>query len=142
MTTRTTTALAERVDRAIQALDMETIRDVYHPDVILDVHVPGWRFQLQGPDALIGWYKDTVSHMPKPRTVWTRSTPTADGAIVEWELRIGDAEDSGLCREIDVVHTDGERITEHVIWCTGMWDHDTIVRQRAEAPMVRWQPEG
>jgi SnoaL-like protein len=140
--TITTTQLAERLERAFKGLDLDSVKDLYDAKVVLDAHVPGWRFQLQGPDALLGWWNETVSHMPKPRTVWTRATPTADGAIVEWELRIGDDDESGICREIDVFHTDGERITEHVLWCGGMWDHDTIVRQKAEAPMVRWYPEG
>jgi SnoaL-like domain len=138
MTNTSTRDLADRVETAIKGLELESVRELYHPDVVLDVHVPGWRFQLQGPDALIGWYNEQVTHMPKPRTVWTRATPTADGAIVEWELRIGDTDESGLCREVDILHTDGELITEHVIWCTGMWDADTIARQKAEAPMVRW----
>ena len=138
MTTTTTQQLAEHLEQAFKGLDLDSMRDRYHPDVILDVHVPGWRFQLQGADALLGWWNETVSHMPKPRTVWTRATPTEDGAIVEWELRIGDTDESGLCREVDIVHTDGELITSHVLFCTGMWDADTIARQKAEAPMVRW----
>jgi len=138
MATKTET-LTDRVEQAIQDLDLDPIRDLYHDDVVLDVHVPTWRFQAQGPDALLNWYRDTVSHMPNPRTVWTRATPTADGAIVEWELRVGpEGAEEHLCREVDIFHTDGDRITEHVIWCTGMWDPATIARQKAEAPMVRW----
>ena len=137
----TTTELAERLEQAFKGLDLDSVRDLYDSDVILDVNVPGWRFQFQGPDAVLGWWNQTVSHMPKPRTVWTCATPTEDGAIIEWELRIGDTDESGLCREVDIVHTDGERITSHVLFCTGMWDSETIARQKAEAPMVRWYPE-
>jgi hypothetical protein len=138
MATTTTQQLSDRVEQAVKNLDFDSVRDLYDADVILDVHVPNWRFQLQGPDALLGWYNDTVAHMPNPKTVWTRATPTEDGAIVEWELRIAAPDGEHLCREIDIFHTDGDRITEHVIWCTGMWDPATIARQKAEAPMLRW----
>ena len=138
MTTTTTKNLTDRIEEALKGLDLESVRDLYHPDVILDVHVPNWRFQLKGPDALLGWWYEQIAHMPNPRAVWTRATPTGRGAVVEWEIRIGDPQNEGLCREVDIFHTDGNLITEHVIWCTGMWDPATIARQQAEAPMICW----
>lgn len=141
MTTKTTaktTALVEQVERCYRAGDFEGLAVIYEPDVILDVHVPSWRFQFQGPEALVGWFTETISHFENFRVTWVRATPTDGGVIVEWEMHTGEGDNEHLCRQVDILHGDGERISEHVVWCGGMWDAGTIARQRAEAPMVRW----
>jgi hypothetical protein len=38
---------------------------------------------------------------------------------------------------VHLFHTDGEAITEHANYCTGIWDAATIARHALEAPMVR-----
>lgn len=136
--TTTAATLAERVERCYRTADWDGLRNIYTPDVLLDVHVPEWRFQLQGPDALIGWIKEQTSQFTNFRVTWVRATPTDGGVVVEWEMHEGSPDDDHLCRQVDILHGDGQRVSEHVIWCTGMWDAPTIARQKAEAPMVRW----
>lgn len=137
MTTTTETLTAE-VERCYRNGDWDGLADIYSFDVIFDVHIPSWRFQLQGPDALIGRFKEQISHMQNFQVVWVRATPTIGGVVVEWEMHAGAADDQHLCRQVDILHGDGTRIDNHVVWCTGMWNPETIARQEAEAPMVRW----
>ena len=135
-----TETLVQHIERCYRTSDWDALAEIYTSDVLLDAQVPGWRFQLQGPDAVTGWWKEQVSHFDRFRVTWVRATTTDDGAVVEWEMRGGepDSEHEYLCREVDVLHGDGERIHTHVISCTGLWDPATIARQKAEAPMVRW----
>ena len=53
-------------------------------------------------------------------------------------MRTGHGDGEHLCRQADVLHGEGNTITEHVVFCTGMWDAATVARQKAEAPMIRW----
>lgn len=136
--TTSPTALAERIERCYHSKDWTPMADIYKADVLLDVHVPQWRFQLQGAAAAIGWFTDTTDNMPGFRVTWTRATATDKAIVLEWEVRAGSDDEEHLCREVDLFHLAGDRVAEHVIFCTGMWDPATIARQRREAPMVRW----
>ena len=136
--TITTEALAQHVERCYRTEDWDGLAEIYAPEVLLDVHVPLWRFQIQGHAAPIGWFKEQIAHFDNFRVTWVRATPTQDGVVVEWEMHVGAGEDDGLCRQVDILHGDGSAIHTHVVLCTGMWDKATIERQRAEAPMVRW----
>jgi len=46
-----TETLAQHVERCYRTQDWDGLARIYAPDVVLDVHVPMWRFQLQGPDG-------------------------------------------------------------------------------------------
>src|SRR6266567_5455437 len=124
--------LAQHAERCYQTEDWDDLAAIYAPDVLLDVHVPSWRFQLQGRDTAIGWFKEQVARFENFHVTWVSANPTEGGVVVEWEMRTGDDDNEQLCREVDILHGDGARIHTHVIWCTGMWDPATIVRQRAE----------
>ncbi len=102
------------------------------------MHPPGWRYQVQGADAVSAQWKAIIDQFEDFRVTWVRATPTEGGVVVEWEMHAG--------------HGDGEHhlppgrhpprrrhtITEHVVFCGGMWDAATIARHKAEAPMIRW----
>ena len=133
-----TETLAQHVERCYRTEDWDGLAEIYATDVLLDVHVPLWRFQVQGPNVVVDWYKEQISHFDKFRVTWVRATPMEGGVVVEWEMRTGEGDNEQLCREVDILHGDGMRIHTQVVWCTGMWDQETIRRQRAEAPMVRW----
>lgn len=137
-TTTTTKTLIDEIDRIYRNADYDNLAGIYTPDVVLDAHVPSWRFQLQGPEAIVSWWLEQVSHFEKFRVTWVRVTPADGGAVVEWEMRADVEGGEALCRQVDVLHGDGEKIDNHVIFCTGFWDPPTIARQKAEAPMVRW----
>lgn len=134
----TTTTLADTVRRCYETLDWDGLAALYAPDVILDMHPPGWRYQTQGAEAASAQWKAIISQFDDFRVTWVRATPTDDGVVVEWEMHAGHGDDEHLCRQADVLHGDGTRITEHAAFCTGMWDAATIARHKAEAPMIRW----
>ena len=105
------------------------------PDALCDCNVPQWRYQVH-PDALLENMRRNTE-MPDRSTTIGYHEPTRDGAVVEVETRGTLQGEPILIRELWTVRTDGERITEWIMYCTGGWDADTITRQRAEAPMLR-----
>ena len=136
--TTTTTSLADTARRCYETMDWDGLASLYAPDVLLDMQPPGWRYQVQGAEAASAKWKAIIDQFEDFRVTWTRATPTNDGVLVEWEMRSGHGDGEHLCRQADVLHGDGSTITEHVVFCTGMWDASTIARQKAEAPMIRW----
>ena len=136
--TTTTANLADTVRRCYEKLDWDGLAALYAPDVLLDMHPPGWRYQMQGAEAASAQWKAIIDQFEEFRVTWVRVTPAADGVVVEWEMHTGHGDSEHLCRQADVLHGDGNAITEHVVFCTGMWDAATIARQKIEAPMVRW----
>ena len=136
--TTTTTNLTDTVRRCYENQDWDGLAALYAPDVLLDMHPPGWRYQIQGAAAASTQWKAIIDQFEDFRVTWARATPTDDGVIVEWEMHAGHGDSEHMCRQADVLHGDGSTITEHVVFCTGMWDAATIARQKAEAPMIRW----
>jgi ketosteroid isomerase-like protein len=140
MSTSATTeagSLTVRVVACLEAGDYGTLAESYRPDVLLDANMPGWRFQLQGPRAINAYFHEAQASFPGRRLVSCRVTPTADGVVVETEVHFDHHGEERLWRDAHILHTDGERITEHVMYCTGVWDGATIRRHATEAPMVR-----
>jgi glycine/D-amino acid oxidase-like deaminating enzyme len=133
-----TETLAQHVERCYRTENWDSLTEIYAPEVLLDVNVPSWRFQIQGRDAPIGWFKEQIARFENFRVTWVQATPTEDGVVVEWEMHTSEGDNEQLCRQVDILHGDGARIHTHVVLCTGMWDPATIARQRTEAPMVRW----
>jgi hypothetical protein len=136
--TTITTELADAARRCYETLDWDGLAALYAPDVLLDMHPPGWRFQVQGADAVSAQWKAIVDQFEDFRVTWVRTTPTDGGVVIEWEMHAGHSDGEHLCRQADILHGDGKTITEHVVFCGGMWDAATIARQRTEAPMIRW----
>jgi ketosteroid isomerase-like protein len=125
------------VERAT-ALDYLGLTELYAPDVLVDMNLPMWRFQLQGPDAVRAWFQEQHPAMPNLRCTSHRVHPIDRGVIVENEGRFDGQDGECLFRAVDIFHVDGGRIVEHVEYCGGCWTPDDIARQRAEAPMIRW----
>ncbi len=138
MTSVQTEGIAQALERAYVEEDWDRLGEVYRPDVLLDVNVPLWRFQLKGADAAVTWFKQTSGHFRGYRVPWTRVTASDELLVIEWELRTDGDDGENLCREVDLLRLDDGQVTEHVIFCTGMWDAATVARQRAEAPIIRW----
>jgi hypothetical protein len=134
----TTTNLTETVRRCYEASDWDGLAALYAPDVLLDMHPPGWRYQIQGADAASGQWKAIIDHFEDFRVTWVRATPTDGGVVVEWEMHTGHGDGEHLCRQADILHAGAGKITEHVVFCGGMWDAATIARHKTEAPMIRW----
>lgn len=128
-------SVADRIVACLEAVDHDGLAALYRPDALLDVNVPEWRYQLQGPAAIRQQFREEA--VASPRVVGLRPTVTADGVVVELETRFDHEGEGRLWREVHIFHTDGEMVWEHTVYCTGVWDADTIARQAVEAPMVR-----
>jgi ketosteroid isomerase-like protein len=124
--------IAERFVRFVETGDPS---DLLASDVLADVNVPEWRFQLQGADAVAGWL---AGEQPNGCRVpsW-RSDATASGAVVEveqWYERDGVEISARNLHRLEV--RDG-RVTEWTMYCTGEWSPGTRERQAREAPMIK-----
>jgi ketosteroid isomerase-like protein len=111
-----------------------TITDgVFTEDVILDMNVPAWRFQVQGVAALRATRQSAGGR-------WDVHagpvTPTSDGFVVETSY---DSIADGVqfyTRSVDVVTIRDGRISKLVHYCTGPWDPATRAQHAREAPML------
>lgn len=134
----TTTTVTDRLVDAMRAADWQAITDTYAPDVLLDINLPTWRFQLQGRDAAAQQLREQTEGLANLRTVGHEIHHTDSGVIIEEEMRFDGDDGEYLWRAIDVFRIDGDLVTEHRQYCTGCWTPDDIARQAQEAPMVRW----
>lgn len=132
-----TAAFIERYVDGFAAADADAIVSCYAPETLVDVNVPTWRFQVSGHQELRALLQ-AEEFQPGYRLARWRATPTADGALVELEGRFGDSSEPHMAREMHHLVRGPEGITEHVLFCTGVWPPETIAAQAAQAPMVRW----
>ena len=95
MSTTTLLAAPDRatVDRLATALNrcFETFTadaDVFTADAFFDLFPPFWRFQLQGPDAMLAQLRRIAQGPPTVRRL--RTVPTATGFVLEHEETQGD----------------------------------------------------
>lgn len=130
--------ITERITARLSALDFDGLAELYRPDALLDVSVPQWRYQLQGREAIRQALAEELAPLlGSARVTGQRATRTDDGVVVELEVRFEQDGEERQWREVHLFHTDGAAITEHLNYCTGVWDATTIARQAVEAPMVR-----
>jgi hypothetical protein len=135
--TRTGT-LTERIVDCLRTFDVDGLTALYRADALLDVSVPTWRYQLQGAAAIGERLREELAPVRNSARVTSmRTDAIADGVVIEMEVRLVQAGEDRMWREVHIVHTDGAAITEHVDYCTGIWDAATIARHAIEAPMVR-----
>ena len=137
MTTQTTTVI-DKLVTAMREADWEAIANTYAPDVLLDMNLPTWRFQLQGRDTVTQYLVEQTKGLPNLHTTRHRVFRTDGGVIIEEEMRFDGDGGAYLWRAVDIFHVDGDTVIEHSQYCTGCWAPDQIARQAAEAPMVRW----
>ena len=137
MTTTTDTVVDRLVD-AMYSADWGGVTDSYAPDVLLDMNLPTWRFQLQGRDEARSYFDEQVGGLRNLRLTAHVAHRIDDGVIIEEEMRFDGDDGEYLWRAIDIFHVAGEVVTRHSQYCTGCWTPGQIARQSQEAPMVRW----
>lgn len=127
--------VAGRLLDALAAHDATRIESLYAPNAVLDAHVPQWRYQLQGGDAITAAIDESY---PSPvRFTAARTFGTGDWQVLEVEAWFSQGGEERLFHELNLSRLADGSIAEHVVYCTGIWDTATIRRQAAEAPMVR-----
>ena len=131
-------SITERILRCVGQADWEGLADCYARDVLLDMNLPSWRFQLQGRDVVRQYLFQQTKGFTNLRCTQHRVYPIADGIIVEEEMRFDGDEGECLWRAVDMFHIAGDAVVEHGQYCTGCWTPADVSRHAAEAPMVRW----
>jgi hypothetical protein len=130
-----TPTLAARLLDALATHDIASIPAFYAPAAVIDAHVPRWRYQLLGGDAIAVVIDEEY---PSPvRLSAARTFGTGDWQAIEMEARFPVGREERLFHEIDLLRLVEGRIAEQVVYCTGIWDAATIRRHAAGAPMVR-----
>jgi hypothetical protein len=124
--------LSERLADFFRTAD---VSDVLAEDVFLDGHPPFWRFQVEGRDAVGGWYR---SYAPDGvATTVINVVPTATGFVTEF---VGEhVEDGKLLtdRKVLVCQVRGEQISAMTVYCSGDWDAELRARHAAETTLLR-----
>ncbi len=128
--------VVDRYRSAVEDRDIETLAGLYHPEALLDAHVPNWRFQTQGRHAVA---ETTGTGLPGPgRFISFDVEPTASGdLLVQFEWRQDEDQGAQVSRELHVWRFDGEHIVEQVVFCAGVWDPQLQAKMAAEAPLLR-----
>lgn len=127
---------AESYHKAVEAGDEAAMALLYDPDVLLDAHVPNWRFQVQGRDVVAA---RTVG-LPGPgRFASFEAEPTASGdVLLQLEWRQHESDGGAVIRELHLLRlADDGRIAEQILFCAGVWDPELQARMAAEAPLLR-----
>jgi hypothetical protein len=127
--------IARRLLDLLAAGQIDAVGELYAPDALVDANVPYWHFQLQGPQAIVEILREGYS-MPL-RVASSRVIEAGEWQIAEGEVHFEEHGEEHLFREVHLIRPEGGRLAEHVIYCTGHWDAETIRRQAAGAPMVR-----
>jgi hypothetical protein len=108
--------------------------EIFAPQALFDINVPGWRFQVEGPDAFFSWLR---GHSPDGYGIRiVRATPTASGFVVEVEGEYTPHGHELYFRNLIRCEVRDGRINEVVYYCTGDWDPDTRARWLDEPPIV------
>lgn len=136
-TTASTTTTATAVDRflgALQAADLPGATDVYSADAALDATVPGWRFAVNGDEAVRAEYARWFAHPAQLEELLRHATPS--GEVVEYTMTW--VED-GVPHAAHHVHVltiarDVDRITSDHCWCGGRWAAPLLAEMAAAAP--------
>lgn len=128
----TTTGTHPVVDRFLAGIEAGRPNgDVYAPDATLDATVPGWRFQLQGVDAILDEYGRWFADPGRFHSI--ERHPLPDGELIRY------VQDAGVdARAITVHHMHhltivDDKITRDVVFCGGRWGPDMVAKMGAAA---------
>lgn len=135
-TTLQTTTVADAAVAAYLAGDADALADLCAEDILVEVVVPQWRFQIQGRESAREGLKNE-EFMPGREVVWHRQTATADGVLLELETIAPMHGESHRFFELNQIRISGDQVVELVQYCSGFQDQATQARNAAEAPLVR-----
>ena len=114
---------------------------LYAPHAVLDAVVPGWRFAVEGPDAIAQEYGRWFRCPGRFEDL--RRLPTATGEVVEYTLTWTEDGVGHAGRHLHVIDLDeatGAIASDHV-WCGGRWPADLLAEMEAARPCpVRPRP--
>jgi hypothetical protein len=119
----------ELVARLTTYLETNQLSDgLFAEDLVLDMNVPLWRFQLSGADAMTEMLAADAPHGRRfEEHAWV---PTPDGFLLNWAWRTNGGE-GHYSRGVTIVELTGARISRVTVHCSGDWDADTEARVAA-----------
>lgn len=122
---------AELVAALTTYLETNRLPDgLFAENLVLDMNVPLWRFQLSGAAAMTEMLTADAPHGRRfEEHNWV---PTPDGFLLNWAWRTTGGE-SHYSRGVTVVELTGSRIGRVTVHCSGDWDPDTEARQARQA---------
>jgi len=127
--------LADRFTKLIETGDRAAVEEFYAPGALLDANVPTWRFQRKGIDEIASQFAEWSS-AGAPEIISMREWTAPFGAVVEFDQREPTPSGgSAYARQLHLLFTEGDKVTRHVMYCTGPWDAETEARQHSDAPM-------
>ena len=109
--------------------------DLFAEDVLFDLNMPTWRFQIQGPATFTEQLRE-INHGPVQIDV-VRTIPAYTGFVTEHVEHQDVAGEDISARKIWYCEVKEERISFAICYCTGEWDDALRARHAVEAPMVR-----
>lgn len=125
--------LSERFAAVFPTLQAGT--DLFTEDVLFDLNMPIWRFQIQGSAGFAEQLRK-INRGPVQIDV-VRTVPARSGFVTEHvEHQDLDSEEVSA-RKIWYCEVEQERICLAICYCTGEWDEALRARHAVEAPMVR-----
>lgn len=132
-------SVADRITACLTNLDIDGLVSLCGPETVLDMNVPVWRAQYQGPEAIRAYFEPQLAAIrATARCTRSRSVVAGETIVIESEFRFETDSGEHLWREVDLFDLTGGTIVRHTQYCTGVWTPDDVARQAIEAPMVRW----
>ena len=109
----------------------------YAEDALLDVNVPHWRFQQRSRDDILATLEHEEFAKDNRRLTSLRCTETEIGLALEIEQRHAAGGQRRGFREVHLLRTRESLVNAHVVWCSGVSDEATLLRQLTDAPLER-----
>lgn len=106
---------------------------LFAEDVLLDVNVPSWRFQVKGRVDVERVLREEA---PEGNNVESWCSLAAGSALVLEVVTRGRQSRGGLARQLCVAGLDRGRISSMVVYCTGVWDRDIEASHAQDVPLV------
>jgi hypothetical protein len=135
--TQTDVSAVDRLSRRFAHIfeSPDSAEDVLSSDAFLDLNMPVWRMQLQGPAAFAAQLKQINEGAVRIDVL--RTVPTASGFVTEHEEYQNVGGQDLTARRLWMCEVRDGSIVEAVGYCSGEWDEELRVRHAAEAPMIR-----
>jgi hypothetical protein len=126
---------ADRLRKVFETGDRAAIEDLYAEDALLDANVPLWRFQRKGIAEIASQYEEWL-HAGTFTIIGIREWPAPWGSVVENDQEEPDGNgDTVYSRQLHLLVADGDKVVQHIMYCTGLWDAETVAKQKSEAPI-------
>ena len=124
--------MSQRFAEVFQTLDAG--ENLFSPDVLFDLNMPVWRFQLQGPMAFESQLKQIVEG--EVRIDILRTVPTTSGFVTEHEEHQNVHGQDLTSRRLWLCEVQRGQIAGVIGYCSGQWDEELRARHAVEAPMI------